>query len=249
VGIAPFGLIGDTPNSTDTTAQYVATLLSTASGAQTPQPGVYQPTTTFGGQPLVLRQNVWSSGKLVLAGNFDPLQMPSSANYQSSVSSVSGAALTASQTLSPQSSATVSLSQSGISARLAPSNTQFTHTDTLSPAYINWFFGNPNYSIDTSRSPVTDPNTGVTYSYHTDPNRQKLTDGHVLILPIISQSTPNGTGPVTILAFTAFFVEQPESSKTSNAVAQGRFIGLILPSTNGGVCTAAGLNTPPVLVQ
>ena len=75
MGIAPFGLIGDDPNNADPTARYVATLLSTAASAQTPQPKTYQPVTSSGGQPLVLRQNVWSNGKLVFAGNFDPLQL------------------------------------------------------------------------------------------------------------------------------------------------------------------------------
>ncbi len=249
LGIAPFGLIGDDPNSADPTARYVASLLSTASGAQTPQPNVYQPTTTYGGQPLALRQNVWSGGTLVLAGNFDPLPLPGAAGYQSSVSSVSTAPLAAGQALTPQSSATVALSRSGLGARLAPSDAQFTHDDALSPAYADWFFGNPSDPVDTTRSPVTDPNTGQTYSYHVDPHRQEMTDAHVLILPIVSQSSPGGTGPVTVLAFAAFFVEQPVTSKTSNTIALGRFIGIIAAGADSGTCAGAGLDTPPQLVQ
>ena len=82
-----------------------------------------------------------------------------------------------------------------------------------------------------------------------DPHRQELTDGHVLIVPIISQSAKNGTGPVTILAFAAFFVEQTYANKNNNAIAQGRFIGLTLPTASGGTCAGAGDTTPPRLVR
>ena len=123
LGVAPFGLIGDDPTNADPTARYVATLLSTAANAQTPSPKTYQPVTSYGGQPLVLRQNVWSGGKLVFAGNFDPLQMSAGQTYQSSIYSLSAGALTAGQALSPVATATISLTQSGVGARLSPSNT------------------------------------------------------------------------------------------------------------------------------
>ena len=249
VGVAPFGVIGDDPNSPDPTARYVATLLSTAASAQTPRPQTYQPITTYGGQPLVLRMNVWSNGTLVLAGNFDPIQIGAHLTYQSSIYNVSDGALAAGQTLSTQANATISLTQSGLGARLSSSNTQFTHDDTATPAYINWFFGNGSLPVDTSQPTVTDPNTGQTYAYHLDPHRQELTDGHILIVPVISQSSRNGTGPVTILAFAAFFVEQSYNNKNNNAIVQGRFIGLTLPSASGGVCAGAGDDTPPRLVQ
>ena len=90
MGVAPFGLIGDDPNNADPTARYVATLLSTAAGAQTPQPKTYQPVTSYGGQPLVLRQNVWSSGTLVFAGQLRPAADRAAAqSYQNSIYSLS----------------------------------------------------------------------------------------------------------------------------------------------------------------
>lgn len=250
VGVAPFGVIGDDPNNADPTARYVATLLSTAANAQTPQPNTYQPTTTFGGQPLVLRLNVWNShGTLVFAGNFDPLPLGGSQNYQSSISSLSSGPLTNGQSLTPLTTATISVTQTGLGARLSPSNTQFTHDYPTTPSYINWFFGNQNLPVDASQSPVTDPNTGQTYDYHVDPHRQELTDAHILLLPVISQSVKNGTEPVTILAFAAFFVEQTYTNTSNNAIAQGRFIGLTLPTADSGGCTGAGDRTPPRLVQ
>ena len=249
VGVAPFGLIGDDPANADPTARYMATLLSTATNAQTPQPKAYQPVTSYGGQPLILRQNVWSGGKLVFAGNFDPLQMSAGTNYQNSIYALSAAPLASGQALSPVATATIGLTQSGLGARLSASNMQFTHDYTATPAYINWFFGNQSLPVDTSQPSVTDPNTGQTYFYRVDPHRQELTDGHVLIVPIISQSTKNGTGPVTILAFAAFFVEQTYSNASNNAIAQGRFIGLSLPTVGGGTCAGAGDTTPPRLVR
>ena len=249
MGVTPFGLIGDDPNNADPTARYVATLLSTTAGAQTPQPKTYQPTTSYGGQPLVLRQNVWSNGTLVIAGNFDPLQLSAGTTYQNSIYSLSSGPLSSGQSLTPQASATISLSQSGLGARLSPSNTQFTHDYAATPAYINWFFGSQNLPVDTSQPSVTDPNTGQTYFYRVDPHRQEPTDAHVLIVPIIGQSVRSGTGPVTILAFAAFFVEQTYSNKNNNAVAQGRFIGLTLPTASGGTCAGAGDTTPPRLVR
>ncbi|MBV9848898.1 MAG: hypothetical protein JO250_04340 [Armatimonadetes bacterium] len=241
VGVAPFGLIGDDPNSSDPTARYVATLLSTAANAQTPSPKTYQPTAG-----LILRQNVWSNGTLVFAGDFDPTQLGGSQGYASSINNTSDVPLTAGQSLSTQASATISLTQQYLGARLSPSNAQFRHDYAT---YTDWFFGDHTQPVDTSQPPVTDPNTGQTYYYHVDPHRQELTDAHVLIVPVIQQSSKNGTGPVTILAFAAFFVEQIYANKNNNAIAQGRFIGLTLPTASAGDCTGAGDRTPPRLVR
>lgn len=250
VGLAPFGLIGDEPSSTDPTVRYVAALLSTATGTQTPSAGAYQPITRFGGQPIVLRQNIWSHGKLVAQGNFDPLLLEGNQGYAAGINHRCDAPLAAGQTLSPDSSATLRLTQTYLAARLSASNTQFTHTYSATPAYMNWFFGASSLPLDLSKSPVADPNTGQTYFYHQDPHRQELTDAHLLLLPIISQSVKDGTEPVTVLAFAAFFVEQPYlPSNTNNAIAQGRFIGLFLPGANGGACTGAGVDTPAELVR
>jgi Flp pilus assembly protein TadG len=242
VGLAPFGLIGDEPNSADPTARYVASMLGDAESTPTPEPGVYQPIASYGGEKLTLKLNNWNSaGTRVEDGNMDPVQIGTSVNQLSEEPLQTG------QSLSVNSSASSSLAQTDLEARLAPSNTAFTHNFRSSPAYSDWFFGNPNDPVDPSLPPVTDPDTGVTYSYHADPNRQEITDAHILILPIVSQSVPNGEGPVTVLAFAAFFVEEPLSD--FNDIAQGRFIGIMLPSANGGACTAAGLNTPPQLVR
>ena len=162
---------------------------------------------------------------------------------------MSAAPLATGQALSVQATATISLTQTGLGARLSASNTQFTHDYSATPSYINWFFGNQSAPVDSSQPSVTDPNTGQTYFFHVDAHRQELTEGHVLIVPIISQSSKNGTGPVTILAFGAFFVEQTYSNKNNNAIAQGRFIGLTLPTASSGVCGGAGDKTSPRLVE
>ena len=245
VGVAPFAVVGDDPNSPDTTAQYAAALLSTATNAQTPSANTYQSVTTSGGQAIVLRQNVWSNGTRVFAGNFDPVQFGGQ-GYASSINNTSGVALSDGQILSTQANATITLTQQYLGARLSPSNTQFRHDYTT---YTDWFFGGHALPVDTSQPPVTDSNTGQTYSYHVDPHRQELTDAHVLIVPVVSQSVRNGTGPVTILAFAAFFVEQSYVNKNNNAIAQGRFVGLTLPSASGGACTGAGDRTSPRLVR
>ena len=54
---------------------------------------------------------------------------------------------------------------------------------------------------------------------------------------------------MTILAFAAFFVEQTYTNKNNNAIAQGRFIGLTLPTASSGTCAGAGDTTPPRLVR
>ena len=150
-------------------------------------PKTYQPTPAGS---RFLRQNVWSNGTLVFAGNFDPAQFGGSQGYSDSINSLSDVPLAAGQSLSTQASATISLTQQYLGARLSPSNTQFRHDYTT---YTDWFFGSHSLPVDTSQPPVTDPNTGQTYSYHLDPHRQELTDAQVLIVPVIS--SPRRMGP------------------------------------------------------
>lgn len=135
---------------------------------------------------------------------------------------------------------------------MSQSNTSFTHDYTVNPAnqsgstYPLWFFGDPGLPVDNSLAPVTDG--GTTYYYRQDPHRQEMTDAHVLMLPVVRAAAGNPPGTVTVVAFAAFYAEQPYSNRANNAIALGRFIGMIAPGTGGG-CAGAGDKTPPRLVQ
>ena len=133
--IAPFGLIGDDPTNTDPAVVLVSALLA---GTKTLTSGVYQ----AAGTQIMLRLNVWNqSGTLSSVGSFDPLTISGTgAGYQSTILHLSDQPLSAGQALSTPALAydSTALTRQGISARLAPSNTQFTH---LSATYDAWFNG------------------------------------------------------------------------------------------------------------
>ncbi len=133
--VAPFGLIGDDPANTDPAVMQVTALLN---GTKKLTPGAYQPATA----QVMLRLNLWdSTGKLLTKGSFDPLMTSGTgAGYQSTILHLSDQPLSANQPLSTTSVIydNTALTRTGISARLAPSNTQFTH---LSLTYDAWFNG------------------------------------------------------------------------------------------------------------
>ena len=133
--VAPFGLIGDDSANTDPAVAYVSALLS---GTKTLTPGAYQAAST----QVMLKLNLWDpTGKLSVPGSFDPLLISGSgAGYQNTIRQLSDQALSAGQALTtpPLPYDNSGLTQAGIAARLAPTNTQFTH---LSATYDAWFNG------------------------------------------------------------------------------------------------------------
>ena len=209
--VAPFGVIGDDPANTDPAVAFVSALLS---GAKTLTPGAYQAAST----QLFLRLNLWdSTGALRVPGSFDPLLISGmGAGYQSTILHVSDQPLSAGMALStpPLAYDNSALTQQGIAARLAPSNTQFTHT---AATYDAWYSAG-----------------------------QPQTDGHLMLVPIISQAVKNKPGAVSVIAFATFFISQPIQDGSNNIV-YGRFLSIIIPSASGGACTSAGTLTPPHL--
>ena len=170
--------------------------------------------------------NVWdSTGNLKQAGSFVPILLSGSGtSYFDSIRMTTDQTLSANQSLLNVTLAydNVSYTRQYLAARLSASNTTFSHTYTT---YDAWFNG----------------------------GGQVLPDGthpadHLLIVPVVTQSAKNQLAPVTILAFAAFWVDQPYPTGTpGNTVALGRFIGLALPGGVGGVCSGAGGKTPPRL--
>jgi len=209
--VAPFGLIGDDPTNADPAVALVSALLS---GAKKLTPGAYQPATS----QVMLKINLWdNTGKLSMAGSFDPL-MTSSTNlsYLTTIGRLSDQPLSAGQALStpPLAFDDTRLTRQGISARLAPSNTQFTHSSTT---YDTWFT-----------------------------NGQPQTDGHLMLIPVISQAVRNKPGSVTLIAFATFFVSQPATDQLpSNTIVYGRFLSLIVPGSATGTCADTGTQAAP----
>ena len=214
--VAPFGLIGDDPTNTDPAVAQVSALLA---GTKTLAPGAYQAAAT----EVMLRLNLWdSTGKLSVAGSFDPLMISGTgAGYQSTILHLSDQSLSAGQALTTTALAydNTALTRAGISARLAPSSTQFKNPSSPVVTYDTWFNGG-----------------------------QPQTDGHLMLIPVISQASKNRPGNVTILAFATFFISQP-ATDTTNAVVYGRFLGLSVPGASAGVCANIGTITPPRLTQ
>ncbi len=212
--VAPFALVGDDPSSADPAVQAVSALLG---GTKTLTPGAYQPV----GTQLVLKLNVWDgSGNLAQRGSFDPVLLSDKGStYFDSIRQTTDQSLMAGQTLStpPLSYDNVSFTRQYLAARLAPSNTQFTHR---SATYDAWFSG-----------------------------LQEQTDGHLLLLPVVSQAIKDRPGSVSVLAFAAFWVDQPyPTGATGNAIAQGRFLGISVSGSTGGACAPAGTRAAPHLV-
>lgn len=209
--VAPFGIIGDDPANTDPAVALVSALLS---GAKKLTPGAYQAAST----QVMLRLNLWdSTGTLKTPGSFDPLLISGTgAGYQSTILHLSDQPLFAGMALSTPALAydNAMLTQQGIAARLAPSNTQFTHT---AATYDAWYSAG-----------------------------QPQNDGHLMLIPIITQAVRNKPGAVSVIAFATFFISQPVQDGSSNIV-YGRFLSVVVPGASGGACTSAGTLTPPHL--
>ena len=172
--------------------------------------------------------NVWdSNGNLKQAGSFVPILLSGGGtSYFNTISTTTDQTLSANQPLPNVTLAydNVSYTRQYLAARLSPSNTTFSHSFTN---YDAWFSG----------------------------GGQALPDGthpadHLLIVPVVTQSAKNQLAPVTIIAFAAFWVDQPYPSGTpGNTIALGRFIGLALPGSVGGACSGAGDQTLPRLTS
>lgn len=251
--VAPFGLIGDDPNSTDPAVMFLNKVLG---GGQTLLPGAYQPVSSR----VIIKMNVRDAvGNLKTVGSFDPLQFDtnSSKAYIDSIRYQDDRALATGQMLNTIDTSTgedwSARTRMGVGGRLGASNTQFHHDYAINPAnqsgsiYAEWFFGDHTKPVDTSQPPVND--NGTTLYYHQDRNRQELTEAHLLILPIVSQGAKGKPGSVMLLAWATFFIEEVFGSSDANAIVKGRFIGMTLLTGNGGGCTEAGVLTPPRLVQ
>lgn len=212
--IAPFALIGDDPSSADPAVQAVSALLS---GTKTLTPGAYQTAST----QVILKLNVWDqNSNLSQRGSFDPVLLSDKGStYFDSIRQTADGPLMANQTLPtpPLSYDNVFYTRQYLAARLAPSNTQFTHR---SATYDTWFSGS-----------------------------QEQTEGHLLLLPVVSQAVKDRPGSVSIIAFAAFWIDQPyPTGATGNAIAQGRFLGISVPGSTGGACAPAGTRAAPHLV-
>ena len=171
---------------------------------------------------VILKLNVWdNTGKLAQAGSFDPLTTSAAgATYFNTIKQTSDQALSAGQTLT-----TVPLSYDNISFTRQYVAARLSPSNTAfthtSATYDAWFNG-----------------------------KQEQTEGHLLFLPVVSQAVKNKQGNVTIIAFAAFFIDQPyPTNAAGNTIALGRFLGLSVPNGSAGTCAGAGGKTPPRLLQ
>jgi Flp pilus assembly protein TadG len=230
--LAPFGVVADDPTSSDPSVAYMATLLSTATNSQTPAPNTYQPRS----KQITLKVSQWQNGSMDSGGNFGALAIGGNgANaYKQAIGGRTSQAFSVGDWIDTEPGNMVGPTRQGVSDRLSPQNTQFTHRYN---SYTDWFFGDQTMPIDTTKSPVTDGTT--TYYYRQDPNRQDPNDAHIMILPLISQPSKNGRAQTQVLAFTAFFIENTLNND-NNSVVYGRFIGLVSPTASGGACTGGG---------
>lgn len=171
---------------------------------------------------VTLKLNVWdSTGKLVQVGNFDPLQTSGSgASYLNTMYQTSDQTLSVGRSLT-----TVPLPYDNNVLTQQGVAARLSPTDTAythaSATYDIWFNG-----------------------------KQEQTEGHLMLLPVISQAVKNKPGSVTIIAFAAFWVDTPYPvNPLSNYIVRGRFIGLTVPGGSGGSCSGAGDVTLPRLMN
>lgn len=216
--VAPFGMIGDDPTSTDPTVAFVSALLN---GTKTLPVGGYQSSGTQVNLNLILWNR--ATGMIQQSGSFIPLLLSSSGtSYFDSIKTTTDQPLAAGQTLQ---NATVLFDDTAgtrlyLAARMSYSNGNYSHKYAT---YEAWF----------AAGAQAQPEGG-------------LPADHLLIVPVVAQSIKNKLAPVTILAFAAFWVDQPFLSGTTNSIARGRFIGLGIPG-GGGTCAGVGGKTLPHL--
>ena len=220
--IAPFGIIGDDPTNPDPAIAAVAALLS---GKKTLAPGANQPLSSE--VTLYLRGWSNSTGNLTATGNFDPLLISGAGvSYLNTIKQTSDQILTAGQTLptAPPPANDVDNTRLYVGARLAPSNTAFSHQYVT---YDTWFAGGSPLLPDGAHP-----------------------EDHFMILPVIGQAIKDKQGAVTILAVALYFVDKPVPRGTQgNDIVRGRFIGLTIPTGSAGLCAGVGAKTPPALIQ
>jgi hypothetical protein len=237
MGMGPFGLVADDPNSNNADVAYIATLLTTAQNSQTPMPNTYQPVD----KQLPLKVSRWQNGTIQTGGNFGALDLGGSGanSYSDDIMIPSSQTFSVGQEIPTKTGNMVGPTRDGVLGRLDSNNPHFTHNYTN---YIDWFFGDQTLAVDTSLPSVTE--NGQTYYYRKDPHRQELTDARVMVLPLISQPSKNGRAGAVILAFAAFFIETVNDNDIT-----GRFIGIMMPNGGSGTCTGGGTYQWPRLVR
>lgn len=170
---------------------------------------------------VVLKLNVWdTNSKLAQRGSFDPVLLSDrGSTYFDSIRQTTDGPLLAGQTL-----------------------------PTPPLAYDNVFYTRQYLAARLAPSNAQFTHRSATYDAWFS-GAQEQTDGHLLLLPVISQALKDKPGSVSILAFAAFWVDQPyPTNAAGNAVAQGRFLGLSVPGSTGGACAPAGTRAAPHLV-
>jgi len=170
---------------------------------------------------VVLKLNVWDKNStLVERGSFDPVLLSDTGStYFDSIRQTSEGALMAGQALQ--------------TPPLAYDSVFYTRqylAARLAPSNAQFTHRSANYDAWFSGA-------------------QEQTEGHLLLLPVVSQAMKDRPGSVSILAFAAFWIDQPyPTGAAGNAVALGRFLGISVPGSTGGACAPAGTRAAPHLV-
>jgi Flp pilus assembly protein TadG len=170
---------------------------------------------------VMLRMNLWdTTGSLTAPGSFDPLLISGTgAGYQSTILHLSDQPLSAGQALS--------------TPALIYDNTALTRAGIaarLAPSNMQFTHMATSYDAWYSAG-------------------QPQNDGHLMLIPVISQAVKNKMGNVSIIAFATFFISQTiPSQDASNNIVYGRFLSLVVPGASGGICTSAGTLTPAHLI-
>jgi len=167
---------------------------------------------------VMLRMNLWdNTGTLKVPGSFDPLLISGvGAGYQNTIRQLSDQPLSAGQALS-----------------------------TPPLAYDNAALTQGGIAARLSPSNTQFTHTAASYDAWYSAG-QPQTDGHLMLIPIISQGVKNKPGAVSMIAFATFFISQPVQDGSSNIV-YGRFLSVVVPGAAGGACTSAGTLPPPHL--
>lgn len=171
---------------------------------------------------VVLKLNVWDKdNNLAQRGSFDPVLLSDKGStYFDSIRQTTDGSLMAGQTL-----------------------------PTPPLAYDNVFYTRQYLAARLAPTNAQFTHRSATYDAWFS-GAQEQTDGHLLLLPVVSQAIKDKPGSVSVLAFAAFWIDQPyPTGAAGNAVALGRFLGITVPGSTGGACAPAGTRAAPHLVQ
>jgi hypothetical protein len=240
----PWGVIADqsNPNFSDSTLNAdllflydIANKITPASG-KLPLYGVYQT------QAITLKSTQMSGSTIQTMGNFGPINLNGSQggnDYATNISYNSSQTVTIGDTLTVLTGNKVGPTGSGITGRLASTNTNFDHYFST---YDDWFYGRASDPTTGQAYAITGYDTATGHAIYADPHIKDPNDARLGVVPLITTPGKNGSATTTVIGFAVFFIEY-QVNGNGQGVVTGRFVGMTVDGMGSPSAPTSGAYT------